>query len=182
MIYYLCISIVDLPGQQGGSRILYQDNTFRIDPVPEINDSKNPNAKWGSYFWEFGDGNYKITSQPRVTYSSYAESKSQLVKVHMIPYYSTVAKPLTVQSSITSNKGDTRLNYNLKGRLVHIETSADGVAVPGQDIRVVIHYKAPAGQSVSDGYLVFFYNNTTIKNNQLNINFDPFLAKGEFSF
>ena len=164
-----------------GQTITYQNNSFQLTPEPKLTRASNPKAKWGRYFWEFGDGHYKVTDKPRVTYAGYAKGGNKTVKVQLVPYYTVVEKPIAFSSKIQVRKGGRQTNYQMDRRSVYIETSANGEAVPGHDVRVALHYKAPAGQSLSEGYLIFFYNNADEKD-ELNIGFDPFqLNKKETS-
>lgn len=177
LVFFLFVSLAAVNSQA----ITYRNNIFRVEPLPKLSNDPKSKVKWGLYFWEFGNGHYKITSEPEVPYSGYSRNGYQDVKVQLVPHYTVVKKPVVIRTTIPISKGFEKADYKMDKQLVHIESSANGEAVPGHDIRVAIHYKAPASQAISNGHLIFFYNNTEEKEKS-NISFDPFTNKKEYGF
>jgi len=71
------------------------NGNYRISPTPTVQDANNPKAKYGLYFWEFGDGHYRITEQPNVAYKGISKG-TKPGKVTIIPFYTAVAKPIVL--------------------------------------------------------------------------------------
>lgn len=152
---------------------------FQVDgekwrlPVEVVNKKKR--TRW-SLFWEFGDGHYAIKQDsskgfPYVKYL-YAESREYPVRLYLTPFNATDLTPPPIKDTLDVFKinKNYRKKYDLKDKkAINIVTNADNEAIPGHEVRVVVHYKN-VSQTATDGYLVFLYNNTY---NVLEFGFNP---------
>ncbi len=156
--FLLCLISFRLSAQDTLNNITVNNGFILLNDIPAL--EGNPKAIWGNYFWEFGDGHYKMTEKSSVDYT-YSESGIYNVRASLTPYYTVVSKPITYyQDNVAINGVPTNApSYNMNDRYVNIVTNSRYEVVADHEIRVVLHYEMPPSAKSSDeGYLFLFYN------------------------
>lgn len=164
-------------GQRGFIQYNYAKNEFRLQNVaPPVTSPKSSKpAVWGNYFWEFGDGHYSFDS---VAVHNFPRPDLYEVKVFLTPHYS-FSKPVSFSKKFSVNQPQGAPPvYSLGNRWVSMESTGGDYLVPGHEMQFVIHYQAPPGQRIEDGYVLLFFNNKK-ENGTFKIKFDPMLFREE---
>lgn len=183
LLKLFCLTLICLiPGlcfSQSNYKINYQSGKISLNPLPQIIPAANSSdlARWGIAWTETGDGHYHVETvgqkkRPTPRPHIYSNIKTHEARVYLTPFYS-VNDPFFIKQSIPRNKitrGQTQKTYNIltESKLAGIAVNTQDRMVPGHEIRIALHYKAPA--TTSGGRLFFFYN----KPDELRADFDHF--------
>ena len=157
-----------------GASIQYNQSTktFELQNPPELKpfSEKMEPPFWGIYFWEFGDGHYSTEKKPVYSYKKAGEYHPSL----RITAFKALNKPVTVDHSgplkIFSGQSGFYPDYKLGDMRVQIATNAQDNVIPENEIRIALHYKAPANIANTQGYLFFFMNDEE----EFDKNYEPF--------
>ncbi len=145
--------------------------TLRVTDLPTL--KPRPGAReipsWG-FLWEYGDGHYGTDPQ---AYHAFQQKGPCAVRVYLTPKYAS-NKPLLIElpTPFSPAKLGPKEKARPGGPLVKIRTNQE--LVPNQDMRVVLHYKAPE-QAIAGGHMVLFYN----LRDQSGLSYKPFRFEKE---
>lgn len=178
---YCLFFVINLSAQTPSIQYNSDYCTFLYKDLPPLaNFMTKPQAKWGLFLWEFGNGDYYLTDNPNKSFKQPFSARPRFrPELHVTPYYSQDV-PISVPmfQAVEASK-NCRASYDCdlleKNDLVEIVTNAREDIIPNHEIRVVVHYKAPANLSQkSEGYLLFFYNKSG-GSDEVATGFDPIL-------
>lgn len=151
----ICLSFVLPFFAYGQPKITYDNGVFRLSPEPQIvsNAGASRQAGW-SYFWEFGDGYYCYVpygAKDKSVRHLYQEPGVYPARVYLTPLYSHQSHPPPFEHLVTVQQGSGQIparcpiaNVLEKDQLVGITSNANGELVPGGEIQVAVHFRAPA--------------------------------------
>lgn len=138
-------------------------NLYNLPPPASVPGAMGK-AHW-AYFWEFGDGHYATSSEPRIEYA-YDQPGDYDVRVCLTPFYSYEGtKILTkivqvdapaVRGSKPRSQGKDDLLRN--DGYINLVTHPLKELTPNCEVQVVVHYQIPAHVRATEGYLILIVN------------------------
>lgn len=140
--------------------------SFKPETPPLIQVLGAPPANY-SYFWEFGDGSYSKTKEPKKVYKKKGEYKVNLVVTNN---YDDGKPPTTRPKTIAI----TEIKDNISEEIASIETEGgfkvtnNREPVPNDEITVIISYQNLLNY-VANGKLYLFYNDKEFKNKNFDL-------------
>lgn len=169
MLRFLLFLLLLFPAMVPAQQIIYDNGQFFLDKEPPIVQAPGAAKKpFWRYFWDFGDGTYCMGDKDErmnKTNHTFMGNGPYTVRVFLTPYYATVTQKVVIPAKTISVRGNGKApsicNSDQAGgcsgkEYVDIASNADGELVPGSEVQLIIHYKAPVDQT--GGKLVLAFN------------------------
>ncbi len=169
----LLLSTSSLCHAQLTARIEYDAATHRFslrNPPPITSfPGASRTARWGIYYWEFGDGHFSFDEAP---VHHYRTAGTYEISLHLTPFYALEKpfSPAPIRIPVQGG-GPSVPRYDLQGRDVYIQTNTLEDLVPGHEMQFILHYANSTDRTArAAGHLLFFFN----KRAELRIGYSPF--------
>lgn len=141
------------------------DNTVQFTPqTPPLNQIAGAPKAFYSHYWEFGDGNYSKTENPKHIYKKAGEYEAKLWATNN---YDTGKPPVSRPKKVKIEKDASA--YNEEASMTEDFTlQRNREPMPEEDIVVIMSYKNPKDYS-TNGKLYLFYNEEKYKDSNFEL-------------